>query len=56
MGIFNRQNVIAQVKVEEGCKMAVTTSINKAQTKLAKLALKQSRKFTEDAGAINCKI
>lgn len=47
MGILNRQNVIAWTKIEEGCKMAVTMSINKVQTKLAKLALKQPRNLCE---------
>lgn len=47
MGICNRRNVIAWAKVEEGCKMAVTMSINKAQKKLAKLALKQPRNLCE---------
>lgn len=47
MGIFNRQNVIAWAKVEEGCEIAVTMSINKAQIKLAKWALKQPRNLCE---------
>lgn len=35
MGIFNRQNVIAWAKEEEGCKMAVAMSINNVQAKLS---------------------